>query len=50
MTNQELVAKIEEWVNEHEEELLDDVGFDIITTMAVDSQSLILFIKKLLLE
>ena len=47
MTNQELVAKIEEWIEEHEEELLDDVGFDIITTTAVDSFALITYIRTL---
>lgn len=50
MNNQELLAKIEKWVEEHEEDYGDDLGFDILTITAVESQSLITFIKKLLHE
>lgn len=48
MNNQELLAKIEEWVDENEEEFIDDI--DGYETCVVESQSLITFIKKLLHE
>ena len=51
MNNQELLAKIEEWVDEHEEGIYDSED-DVYSAAAymVPSESLITFIKKLLHE
>ena len=48
MTNQELLAKIEEWVDDHEDYVCgDEVGNGLFM---IESKSLITFIKKLLHE
>ena len=48
MDNKELLAKIEAWVDENEEEFDTDAENTVVETVAVDSYALIKFIRTLL--